>query len=220
MPLAKRKYQKRVPRKIKHIRRRRPTTNVNRALQPFSSRFITKLKYSEAFVLNVANNWTQTMRLNSLFDPNLTGVGHQPYGFDQLAAIYNRYRVIATSYCINAYSGTSPIRFACIPVNDAPPINNLSELCENPRAYWKLQYPGGDTQYIKGKTSIPSLMGRTKQQYMADDRFQAEVTSSPLEAALLYITGQSMTDSSADFTMTLTMEFTVEFFDPKPIDQS
>jgi hypothetical protein len=34
------------------------------------------------------------MRLNSLVDPNATGTGHQPYGFDQLAAIYAKYRVL------------------------------------------------------------------------------------------------------------------------------
>jgi len=30
-------------------------------------------------------------RLNSLYDPDFTYTGHQPYGFDQLAAIYGQY---------------------------------------------------------------------------------------------------------------------------------
>lgn len=32
-------------------------------------------------------------RLNSLFDPDFTYTGHQPYGFDQLASIYGQYVV-------------------------------------------------------------------------------------------------------------------------------
>lgn len=35
----------------------------------------------------------QTYRLNSLFDPDLTGGGTQPYGFDTLATIYKQYKV-------------------------------------------------------------------------------------------------------------------------------
>lgn len=33
------------------------------------------------------------MRLNSLYDPDFTGVGHQPYGYDQLTPLYRRYMV-------------------------------------------------------------------------------------------------------------------------------
>lgn len=202
-------------------KRRRPRmTNVVRGLKPFASRYITKMKYSGAYTLQVLNNYSQIMNLNSLFDPDRTGIGHQPYGFDQLANIYQRYRVISCSYVINAYSGSTPIRFACLPCNEIPPINNVSEICENPRARFKLQYPQGSIMTIKGSTYIPSLIGRTKAQYMADDRFQATTTSSPQELALLFITGQSMADAATDINLTVTLNYTVEWFDPHPIDQS
>lgn len=220
MPFKKKMYRRKRFGKKRTSKKRTTLVNVNRGLQPFASRYITKMKYSEVFNLNVANNYTQVMRLNSLFDPNFTGVGHQPYGYDQLSPIYNRYRVIACSYVINSYSSTNAIRFGCLPCNDIPPISNMSELVENPRARFKTQYPGGDTQWLKGKVSIPALMGRTKQQYMADDRFQAEVTTSPLEAALLFINSQRIDDGPIDSTICVTLEYTVEFFDPKPIDQS
>lgn len=195
-------------------------TNVNRGLKPFASRYITKMKYSEVFTLGLTNNYTQVMNLNSLFDPNSTGIGHQPYGYDQLSTIYNRYRVISTSYVLNAYNATAAIRYAALPCNQLPPINNLSELCENPRTQSRVQVPGGNASVIKGRSYIPSLMGRTKSQYMADDRFQAAVGAGPSELALLYISGQTLGDSNTDIQLTLTMEFTVEWFDPNPIDQS
>lgn len=201
-------------------RRRRAIVNVNRALTPFAQRYITKMKYSEAYNLSALNAYSQIMRINSLWDPNATGLGHQPYGFDQLAGIYNRYRVISCSYVITAYNGTNPIRFGVLPANDTPPVSGISELCENPRAKFAIQFPGGSTQYIKGKVNMPSMTGRSKIQYMSDDRYQSEVTTNPLEVVLLYITGQTMVDSSVDIQLNVTLDFTVEFFDPKPIDQS
>lgn len=36
---------------------------------------------------------TNTFQLAGLFDPDTTGVGHQPYGFDQIAAFYKIYTV-------------------------------------------------------------------------------------------------------------------------------
>jgi len=35
-------------------------------------------------------------RTNSLFDPNFTGVGHQPYGFDQMKTYYASYLVTSS----------------------------------------------------------------------------------------------------------------------------
>lgn len=221
MPGAKRKNGKRAPRKkVFRGKRKQTTTLVNKSLQPFPSRFIIKQKYNESFALSALNGYTQVMNLNSVFDPNRTGIGHQPYGYDQMTPIYNRYRVISCSYVLMAYSATSTIRYGCIPANDTPPINNMSELCEHPRSRWKLQLPGGNTQYLKGRVSLPALMGRTTAQYMADDRYQAEVGTNPQELALLYITGQSMGDGASDFVLNVSLEYTVEYFDPKPIDQS
>lgn len=35
----------------------------------------------------------QSFSLSNLFDPDITGAGHQPYGRDQMASIYHRYKV-------------------------------------------------------------------------------------------------------------------------------
>lgn len=178
------------------------------------------MKYSQVATLSLSNTYLQTMNLNSVYDPDRTGVGHQPYGFDQLTPIYNRYRVIACTYSVNAYNGTTPIRFGCLPSNEIPPIGNMDELCENPRSRWAIQLPNGSTEQVKGAVSIPSLFGRTKSQYMADDRYQATNSSSPQELALLNIYAQSLSNVPTDVQVTVTLNYLVEWFDPAPIDQS
>ena len=156
--------------------RSRTTLVVNKAIQPFAQRYIAKMKYSETFALTSLNGYTFGFNLNSIFDPNRTGVGHQPYGHDTLAALYNRYRVIACSWNLSFYSGGSVCRVATLPLNEAytpTSIANVSEVCENPRSRWAIQIPGGNTKLIRGKVYLPTLVGRNKSQYMADDRYQA-----------------------------------------------
>lgn len=195
-------------------------SNLNKSLSPFAPRYITKMKYSEALTLNLANSYQYVFNLNSVFDPNRTGVGHQPYGYDQLAALYNRYRVIGCTYVINCYSAGVPIRWGCIASNDVPPINTVSELAENPRAQTRIQIPGGNTTRITSYVSIPNIVGRSKTQYMADDRYQSQIGASPAELALLTITGGTMTDVSTDILCDVTLEYVVEFFDVIPLEQS
>lgn len=57
----------------------------------------TVLKYVETIDLSATTGGltgtSNQFGLNCLFDPNLTGVGHQPMGFDQWAALYKMYHV-------------------------------------------------------------------------------------------------------------------------------
>lgn len=205
--------------KAKRWLKKRATVNVNRALSPFSQRYITKMKYSQTFSLTAAIP-QYNFRLNSIFDPDFSGIGHQPYGHDTLQTVYNRYRVISCSYNITAYSGGSVVRVACLPANDVMTPTSVSDVCENPRSKWIIQIPGGNTKMLKGKVYIPSLMGRNKQQYLADDRFQAAFGTNPLEAAILNVFGGDIADAGATILCTITMNYLVECFDVRNLPQS
>jgi hypothetical protein len=164
--------------------------------------------------------------LNSLWDPDRTGIGHQPYGFDNLALLYNRYRVISCGWRliqpIGGFEGGS-LMVAAMPSNDASIVyTTAGEMTENPRTKYIIQNPGGTLTPLKGKSYIPTLVGRTKAQYMADDRYQAVVNTSPVEQALLYIqTFNPITGNpAAPIGLQVVLEYTVEFFDVKHVVQS
>lgn len=206
--------------KVKRHNKRKGGVKVLSALQPFPSSQIVKMKYAEAFVTNVATAYNYALNLNSIFDPNRTGTGHQPCGHDQLATLYNRYRVIACSYVIQAYSGAYPIRYAVLPANEIKTVGTIAEMVENPRSQYRLQIPGGSTTVLTGKVYLPALMGRSKAQYMADDRYQAAFGANPGELAILNLCALANAEVGTDVNWTVTLEYTVEVFDPNPIAQS
>lgn len=90
----KRKYRKRKPRTYprryrKKRRRRLPETGF-----PMSK--LVKLKYVTEIQLDAASNAVAVHNFmsNGIFDPDVTGVGHQPLGHDQWASVYDRYTVV------------------------------------------------------------------------------------------------------------------------------
>ena len=127
------------------------------------------MKYSQTFTISSALGAVQRFNLNNIYDPDRTGVGHQPYGYDQLGAIYNRYRVIACHWAINVYpsTGTAPVRVAALPSNEEVINTTLSDACEDPRAKWMVQVPGATARVLKGKVYLPSLLGRTRPSIVA-----------------------------------------------------
>lgn len=209
--------------KRKMYSRRPKRVLVNTALHPIPQRFITKMKYSEQ--VNTDANGQYRFNLNSIYDPNSTGTGHQPYGYDTLSTLYNRYRVISCGWRIQvnwqANQNAQPVLVGAIPANESLTFLSLAELRENPRAKYINQNYGAETIALTGKSYIPSLVGRNKAQYMADDRYQALMTASPNELAILnVVTGPNGLDSPASATIQIVLEYTVEFFDIKHLAQS
>lgn len=207
-------------RQRKRFGRKRKTYLKNNALTPIPQRYFTKMKYSETVSTTAAG--TYAFNLNDLFDPNRTGIGHQPYGHDTLATLYNRYRVISCGYRItcNAQTNGNTVQMAVMPANELIAFTSVSEMRENPRSKYTLASGGGPSQTISGKVYIPSLVGRSKAQYMADDRYQAQFGSSPSELAILNIKTANGADVDQASNIQVLLEYTVECFDMKHLAQS
>ncbi|PWN73053.1 hypothetical protein CV717_29100, partial [Bacillus cereus] len=56
-----------------------------------------RMRYVENVILTTVNNSDDAtfyyFSCNGIHDPNITGTGHQPYGHDTVASLYNHYRV-------------------------------------------------------------------------------------------------------------------------------
>ena len=201
-----------MPRKM--IIRRRPKKVVNNAITPVPQRFLTKHKYSTTITINTAMP-QYNFNLNSLFDPDRTATGHQPYGFDQISALYNRYRVYGCSYVVQGYQANNPIRVGVVASNGIAAVTNMASLIELPRSKFITQIPGGPAAKVTGYVDMASLTGRTKAQYMADDVYAGTALTDPSELLILNIRASTLSDTLVDgCAITVTLQFHCEWYDP------
>lgn len=104
----KRRTYRRKPMKRRAIRRRRATNYSAANARPFADKYRFNMRYCQEIAIagGLSTFGFNTFSMNSIFDPDTTGAGHQPMGRDQLAAIYNRY--IVTGAKITATYAFSP----------------------------------------------------------------------------------------------------------------
>lgn len=217
------KKHKKAPRKYNGRRRAHIRNVVPSGAAPVAKKHIVRLKYADVFGFTVSAGSTsvQAMNLNSLFDPDRTGVGHQPYGFDQLAALFAHYRVFRTKWHIEFAGSSDRLHATVIPVNALPVTTSYSNLMEQPLAINKaLSFDGGFPIKFKGSISLPKLTGASSVQYKTDDRYSAAVGASPTELMTLYIQLYNPTAAGVTTSCSVVMVFYSEFYDPITLSAS
>lgn len=205
-------------------RKSRLITIRQRTTQPIAPRTLARLKYATTVNLTISTGGIPVyyfMNLNSLFDPDRTSVGHQPYGFDFYSNLYNRYRVYKVHWAVEFPSFPSAFYSACCtPQNHANPPASFDAGSEQPRTITKSVSGGGKSQVIKGTAYLPALNGNTPQQYRANEDTSASFVSSPNEVITLRIGANNPTSSTAINGVSIRMVYFAELFDPIDLTQS
>lgn len=107
--MPRRYRRKRRTQKRRTYKRRRRYSRVRRPiLEGFKKRQLVKLRYVQEIALDALSNSFDyhEFRANSVNDPDLTGVGHQPMGHDEWSGIYSRYVVVGSKINV-MYAPTS-----------------------------------------------------------------------------------------------------------------
>lgn len=148
MPKRSRTYRKR-PRSAKRRRRsyrRRRNTALSVQRQPgFANQQIVYMRYVTNISIDaaVAATGSHEFRANSIFDPDVTGVGHQPMGRDEWSVAYDHYTVLGASIkCTFLSQGTgidtSSFLGGILLDDDSTAITNPAALMEQGKARYKL----------------------------------------------------------------------------------
>lgn len=193
---------------------------------PLGTNLRTVMHYADSYNLltgGVGNYQENSMNLNSLFKPDATFAGHQPYGFDTLTEAFNRYRVYKVSWKITAQlTGTNHAYLTVYSSNVSASVASHSLAMESPLCINRALVEN-EPVYLSGTIDLAKLTGRTKAQLMADDRYQGKcIGPDPVEIARLHIgiSGLQGVVAVSAVCYTIQTKYWIEFFDPNELPQS
>ncbi len=159
-------------------------------------------------------------KINSLYDPDGSVGGHQPYGYDQMTAFYGRYRVLKTRYRVSFGTSTGTVNVLCLPVsgglaNAIAGDTTFWTACEMPRAKSRICGGGGSPAInISGIIDLAELLGASNIQYRSDDRYSAAINNDPSAIAYLYVGYYNGTTSTVITPTQVELEFFCELYQP------
>jgi len=199
---------------------------VYRAPDPFPPRVQRVLTYLQqvtlssaavAFQYGAENVW----RLNDMFDPDLTGGAHQPYGTDQMAALYGRYRVKAITIDFTAIPPSAQTALAVglsvQPSNATATLvgNSVTGIGEQPNSHTMYLNATGIVSNVRQRFMIHEVEGLTSAQLDNNSTdYCALTTASPARAPLLRVALANMASTSVvAIPVMCRLEYEVEFFD-------
>lgn len=181
------------------------------------------LKYNELFTINAGSGTSalHLFRANSVFDPNFTGVGHQPLGFDEWAAVYGKYRVIKSSCkimaCMNGVSTTSQAIFGVRTTSDSGTTTNITRNMEQTNCKWTMVTGSLEPKTLTCYWNIKSVASMSN-----EDNLNAAVTGNPVQEdyfQVFYHAIDDVIDADA-LRCAAEIEYTVRFFEVKQLGQS
>lgn len=189
---------------------------------------IVHLKYfTGAGIQSVAGAYaTHKFRLNSIFDPDITLVGHQPLGHDQLAALYFKYivykctwRVTATNLAFATTNVDHNANVIQIVYNGTSSGLNVVEAIENNRSLLKTIPPMGDDENVQhwtGQCTLARLAGVEKDEYYSDiDNYAANFGSNPVEDMTLEFGVYNDGAQTVIVKFDILLEYHCKVFEPK-----
>lgn len=149
----------------------------------------TRLRYSEQINLSSATIQTQTFALNGAYDPNITGVGHQPNGFDQFMNFYLEYEVKA-SKLIMLCSNNSIVEYTIVayPGTDSTAVSSSAAASEQPYSRQRIiaDHRGNNRLTFSNYMGVRKLEGRTT----ASVNFVGTASSNPAATRYWHIVAE------------------------------
>lgn len=151
-----------------------------------------------------------TWRLNSLYDPDFTGVGSTVMGWTQISAAYGLFRVLAVRVIVHFYNASA----AQSTVGLLPGLNSTYT---SDYLRWEAE-PNCSSTMIQGNTGgarsmavfdrtydLPKIAGLSRKQYMTDMDFTHSTGANPARGLFVscYMRGMSGTAQSVGYVIRL-----------------
>lgn len=202
------------------------TTQLSIMRGPLPQKYTTKMVYSDNIVINAPSAFAAdyVFSCNGMYDPNLTGIGHQPRGFDQLMLMYDHYVVIGAKIVVrfDNSQNTKPVMAGIMVLDRATPNTTILDWQET--ATCKKQFiqgsGGTSTGVITYSINPNKFLGRSKP--LADPTLKGTTAANPTESCAFHV-GVWAADASTDLSAVdavVQIEYMCVLIEPKIVASS
>lgn len=227
--MARKRFTKRNRRRNRRKFTKRTRNGFSLGKSPLPTIYKANFMYSENISVNPAAGVTpalQVMRTHSLFDPNLTGTGHQPRGYDEMMTLYAHYTVVGVKCSVtfvNQSNGTGQNALCGITLaRSAAILGDVNDYQENNQTKSVILgvSNGPKAPTITFNTNPNKFLGISNP--MGNSTVRGSVSSSPQEDAYFHI-WVAPTDGNEDLDgvdLIIRMEYIAILTERKAIAQS
>lgn len=123
---------------------------------------------------------------NGLYDPNITGVGAQPQGFDQMAALFDHYTVVYSKITVDFFNSDTANSVYCgvrAKDNAASTSNTFNLICGESTGM--LLTPQRDAGTVIRSMNVSKFLGRPR--ILSEDSLRGDISNNPAEQAYWHI---------------------------------
>ncbi len=168
-------------------------------------------------------------RANDVYDPDATGTGHQPVGFDQAMLFWEQFAVFSSKISVTFRSNTADGLRVGVFLNPDQTNPTITQIMEN--GYCKSAVVCGTTSVGLGfhtyKTvnlscnNVKYFQMKNKEMYFANPNFIGNAASSPTELVYFGVFSfNQLTTSTADVLFDVELSYDVRFQEPRKISSS
>jgi hypothetical protein len=180
----------------------------------FPDKVMCKMRYNEfvSVTSTTGSVGKYLFRMNSCFDPNFTGTGHQPLYYDTYNAIYDHYAVVSSRIIVKIMNtSTAPLRVGLLFDDDSSTSSTIETLCEQSHGTHVILPPQTgslSTHTFRMNWNCKKILGIDP---FASETYKTAVTSNPTEESYACVWGATGDASTATIYLDVVMEFEVLF---------
>lgn len=186
------------------------------------------MRYADVILLNASATSTAhyTFSANGMYDPNVTGTGHQPNGFDQLMGFFNHYTVvdstIRVAFAPTTGSNIVPGFWDVLLTDDATlSVATPEDLMESREGTGMAYLVGSERGYIGQSKAITRKFNAkrffAKSSIVGDALYRGNASSNPTEQAFFTIVHADVFGNDpAPTSFSVVIDYLAVLTEPKP----
>lgn len=185
-----------------------------------------RMRYNEvnvAFNIGTPNATGYVFTANGLYDPNITSVGHQPLGFDQMMLIYEHYTVTKAKITVTFTNlSSNPIYVALYISPDGTILTDPNQIVENgqiKKTYLEKVAVDGATKTLVLYCDIAKENGIKS--VLLENDYRGTIAANPVEQSYFVLAAwDPFSGVGASVQATALIEYTARFTEPKKLTTS